>query len=90
MQKMQKNGITIYTNEEFLTKLEKPGNGNICILCHNFWTKIKTRTEPQKDHLNLSFVKDMHVVGDKMTRKGRKMAILSVANFGLTLANWGS
>ena len=31
---------------------------------------------PQNDRLNLSFVKDTYVVGKKMARNGRKMAIL--------------
>jgi hypothetical protein len=30
---------------------------------------------PQNDSLNLSFVKDLHVVGEIKTRNGRKMAI---------------
>ena len=32
--------------------------------------------------MNLSFVKDIYVLGEKMARNGRTTAILSVANFG--------
>ena len=45
----------------------------------------QTRSAPQNDSLNFSFVKDIHVVGEKIARKGRKTALckaLSVANFG--------
>ena len=34
--------------------------------------KFLTGLAPQNDRLNLSFVKDFHVVGTKMTRNGRK------------------
>ena len=37
--------------------------------------KIKTHTAAQNDHLNLSFVKDVHIVGKKMARSGCKTAI---------------
>ena len=37
--------------------------------------KIQTSLSPQNDRLNLSFVKDIHVVGEKMARNGRKMDI---------------
>ena len=37
--------------------------------------KFLTRYTPQNDRLNLSFLKDFNVVGQKMARKGRKMAI---------------
>ena len=36
---------------------------------------IQTCSAPQNDRLNLSFVKDFHIVGTKMARSGRKMAI---------------
>ena len=38
---------------------------------------IETQTHqvPQNDRLNLSFLKDFCVVGEKMARKGHKMAI---------------
>ena len=38
-------------------------------------SKIQTRLAPQNDCLNLQFGKDIHVVGEKMTRSGLKMAI---------------
>ena len=37
--------------------------------------KIWTHSVPQNDRLNLSFVKDFHIVGTKMARYGCKMAI---------------
>ena len=37
--------------------------------------ELQTRSAPQNDRLNLSFVKDTYVVGKKMTRNGRKSAI---------------
>ena len=39
--------------------------------------KILNRSAPQNDHLNHSFAKDVHVVGNgkKVARNGRKMAI---------------
>ena len=37
--------------------------------------KIQTCSAPQSDRLNLSFVKDTHVVGRKMARNCRKKAI---------------
>ena len=37
--------------------------------------KIQTYSAPQNDRLNLSFVKDVHVVGERIARNGRKMAI---------------
>ena len=36
-----------------------------CVLCHNFWTNY--------DHLKFSFVKDIKVVVEKMTRNCSKM-----------------
>ena len=44
--------------------------GNFCILRQN-----QSRGAPQNNPLNLSFVKDIHVVGRKMTRNCRKQAI---------------
>ena len=37
--------------------------------------KIKTHKAPQNDRLNLSFVKDVHIVGEKMARSGCKTSI---------------
>ena len=39
------------------------------------WLLSQTCSAPQNDRLNLSFVKDMNVVGKKMARNGRKTAI---------------
>ena len=44
--------------------------------------KIQTRSAPQNDLLNLSFVKDKHVVGKKMARYGLKMTIYQLLFFG--------
>jgi hypothetical protein len=38
--------------------------------------ELQTRSAPQNDRLNLSFVKDTYVDGKKVARNGRKMAIL--------------
>ena len=35
--------------------------------------KIQTHSAPQNDCLNFSFVKDVHVIGNKIARNGRKM-----------------
>ena len=37
--------------------------------------KIKTHKAPQNDRLNLSFVKDVHIIGEKMARSGCKTAV---------------
>ena len=42
--------------------------------------EIQTCSSPQNDSLNLSFVKDENIVGEKMTRNGRKMAIRVASN----------
>ena len=42
---------------------------------------IQTCSAPQNDRLNLSFVKDFHIVGTKMARNGHKMAIYESKNF---------
>ena len=39
---------------------------------------IQTCSAPQNDHLNLSFVKYFFIVGTKMARNDRKMAIYKV------------
>ena len=44
--------------------------------------KIQTCSAHQNDHLNLSFVKDMNLAYEKMTRNGRKMAkIIAESDF---------
>ena len=37
--------------------------------------EIQTHQAPQNDWLNLSFLKDFCLVGEKMARKGHKMVI---------------
>ena len=36
--------------------------------------RIKTGLAPQNEYQNLSFLKDIHVVGKRMTRNGHKIA----------------
>jgi hypothetical protein len=36
--------------------------------------RIQTSLAPQNEHQNLSFVKDIHVVGKRMTRNDHKIA----------------
>ena len=47
--------------------------------------KIQTHSAPQNDCLNFSFVKDIHVVGEKMAKKCRKTAIYQSQILGITL-----
>ena len=47
--------------------------------------KIETHSAPQNNRLNFSFVKDIHVVGEKMARKGRITAIYQSQILGITL-----
>ena len=44
--------------------------------------KVQTHSASQNDHLNLSFVKDKHLVGKKMARNGLKMTIYQLLFFG--------
>ena len=64
--------MTKNATEVFCYKLAKNINENICILCHNFCIYLAS----QNDRLNLSFVKDEHIVGKKMTRNGRKWQLV--------------
>ena len=43
--------------------------------------KIQKHSAPQNDRLNLSFVKDKHVVGKKMAIYGLKMTIYQLPFF---------
>ena len=53
--------------------------------------RIQTCSSPQNDRLNLSFVKDFHVVGKKMTKNGQKMAIFESSIFRIFFfKNWKS
>ena len=76
MKNMQKR-IKHYTDLGFLTKLQKKPEMEIFAICVITFNPIGIQTylAPQNDRLNLSFVKDIHVVGEKMTRSGFKMAI---------------
>ena len=57
----------------------------ICVLAFFVITfgpiKIYTHSAPQNVRLNLSFVKDKHIVGKTMARSGRKMAIYQLLIF---------
>ena len=46
--------------------------------------KVQMCSAPQNDRLNFSFVKDIHVVGNKMARMGRKTAIYQSQILGIT------
>ena len=46
---------------------------------------FQTCLAPQNDHLNLSFVKDIHVVAKEITRSGLKTAIYYSQISGNTL-----
>ena len=50
----------------FLTKLQKSGYGNICILCHKYCTNLDTdMLSTSNDFLNLILVKKNYVVSKK-------------------------
>ena len=72
----------------------KSVNGNICILCHEFWTNWyllrPTQLAPQNDSLTLNFVKDENIVGKKMTRNSRKTAISTGRLGWLHITRWRS
>ena len=51
-------------------------------------TELHTYLAPKNDRLNLSLVKDIHVVAKKMTRSGLKMAIYHSQILGNTLYVW--
>ena len=61
-----------HSNEEFFTKSKKTGTFFVITFEP---IKIQTLSAPQNDRLNFSFVKDIHVVGEKRARNGRKTAI---------------
>ena len=60
----------------FLPKLKKKiKNQKLCFIFEAFdLIEVQTCLAPQNDHRNLSFVKDIYVVGKKMTRNGCKIA----------------
>ena len=61
----------------FLTKLKKPELGNYVFHIVAFDSiEFQICLDPQNDNQNLNFVKDVHVVGEKMARNAGKMAKL--------------
>ena len=52
---------------------------NIFAFCVIFFEtiEVQTRSAPQNDRLNLSFVKDIYVNGRKLARNGQKTTILA-------------
>ena len=73
------------TNVCFCTKLQKNGNWNICLLCHNFWTNQNLdHSSTQNDRLNLSFVKNEHTNGKKKwLEMVVKLSFVSIFHFRL-------
>ena len=65
--------------------LNNSGNffGNYINIFHK--TEVQTCSAPQNDGLNLSFMKDIYVVAEKMTRSGQKTAIYHLQILGNTL-----
>ena len=78
----------------FLNKIAKNGNGNISVLCYNFWTNQNLDQFRPVKHVKmtvwtLSFVKDEHIYCKKMARNGRNMVIYKgtfVSNQSLEMA----
>ena len=60
--------------KKFFTKLKKMEIFAFCVITFEP-IKLQTHSAPQNGRLNFSFVKDVHVVGEKVARMGRKMAI---------------
>ena len=60
----------------FLPKLKKKNQKSKTVFYIEAFDMIEVQTclAPQNDHRNLSFVKDIYVVGNKMTRNGCKIA----------------
>ena len=72
---MQRTRKTLHKWGVFFKIEKKTPNGNTYILCHNFEPiEFQTCSAPS-DRLKFSFVKDIHVVGEKKARNGRKTAI---------------
>ena len=74
-----------YTNNKFFYKIEKkPEREIFAFFVITFEPiKIQTRSAPQNDRLNFSFVKDSYVCSwQKNGKKGSEDGHLSVANFG--------
>ena len=67
MQIMQKTQVRSFLQKKWKRKY-------FCVITFEP-IKFLTCSRPQNDRLNFSFVKDIHVVGEKMARNGRKTAI---------------
>ena len=68
----------------FCYKIEKNGKWKyILTFCVITFEPIEFQTcsAPQNDCLNFSFVKDIHVVGEKIARNGRKLVIYEGRSF---------
>ena len=75
-QKTQKSPKTVHTQFFFVQNRSKMKMEKIAFCVITFeQIKMQTNSAPQNDRLNFSFVKDIHVVGQQITRKGRKTAI---------------
>ena len=76
MQKFKKHKCLI------LYKITKNGNGNICVLCHNFWTnhnldQLSTSKWPSQPQ----FCEKWTYLWKKMTGNGRKIVIYQYLSF---------
>ena len=57
----------------FVQNRKRKRNGNICVLCHNFWANYDLDLfSTQNDHLDISFVKDIQAKKN-LTRNCHKM-----------------
>ena len=56
-----------------------------CDITLNYVIEIQTHSAPENDRLNLSFVKDVYVVGKKLARSVRKTAICQSQNLVISL-----
>ena len=71
---IQNANISIFHFLRFCTKTL------IALLLYHLRVRV-IKHAPQNEHLNLSFVKDNHIVGKKMARYGCKMAIYELPFF---------
>ena len=67
---------TNFANVCFWTKSQKNGNGNICVLCHNFWTNQNlNQVSTSKWPSELQFCERCTYIWQKMARNGLKTVI---------------
>ena len=67
---------THFANVCFWTKSQKNGNGNICVLCHNFWTNQNlNQVSTSKWPSELQFCERCTYIWQKMARNGLKTVI---------------